>query len=49
MENGRQLVVSLYRHFVAEVVTLDVVGDGQPEAIGPRTTGRIQEVPCDHR
>jgi len=30
MENGRQLQVALYRHFVGEVVTLDVLREGQP-------------------
>jgi serine protease Do len=29
MENGRQLTVSLYRHFVGDVVTLDVLRDDQ--------------------
>ena len=30
MENGRQLQVGLYRHYVGEVVTLEVLRDGQP-------------------
>jgi serine protease Do len=29
MENGRQLQVGLYRHYVGEVVTLDILRDGQ--------------------
>lgn len=29
IENGRQLHVGLYRHFAGEVVTLDIVRDGQ--------------------
>lgn len=33
MENGRQLQVGLYRHFVGEVVTLDLLRDGQPTRI----------------
>jgi serine protease Do len=40
MENGRQLQVGLYRHFVGEVVTLEIVRDGQtskfPVAIAER-------------
>ena len=40
MENGRQLQVGLYRHFVGEVVTLEVLRDGQaskfPVAISER-------------
>ena len=40
MENGRQLQVGLYRHFVGEVVTLEVLRDGQaskfPVAIAER-------------
>jgi serine protease Do len=40
MENGRQLQVGLYRHFVGEVVTLDVLRDGEsakfPVAIAER-------------
>jgi serine protease Do len=30
MENGRQLQVSLYRRFVGDVITLDILRDGQP-------------------
>jgi len=30
MENGRQLQVSLYRHVVGDVVTLEILRDGQP-------------------
>lgn len=30
MENGRQLQVTLYRRFVGDVVTLDILRDGQP-------------------
>jgi serine protease Do len=40
MENGRQLQVGLYRHFVGEVVTLDILRDGTaskfPVAIAER-------------
>jgi serine protease Do len=38
IENGRQLHVSLYRHVVGEVITLDILRDGQtmkfPVAVG---------------
>jgi serine protease Do len=40
MENGRQLQVGLYRHFVGEVVTLEILRDGEaskyPVAIAER-------------
>jgi serine protease Do len=40
MENGRQLQVGLYRHFVGEVVTLEILRDGKtdkfPVAIAER-------------
>ena len=40
MENGRQLQVSLYRRFVGDVVTLEVLRDGKPLTVPVAMTER---------
>jgi serine protease Do len=40
MENGRQLQVNLYRRFVGDVVTLDIMRDGQPVKVPVAMTER---------
>jgi serine protease Do len=44
MENGRQLQVGLYRHYVGEVVTLDILRDGQPVKVPVAMTERDDQL-----
>ncbi len=40
MENGRQLQVGLYRRSLGDVVTLDILRDGQPQSVRVTMTAR---------
>ena len=45
MENGRQLQVGLYRRIVGDVVTLDILRDGQPDRFPVAMTERATRWP----
>jgi len=44
MENGRQLQVGLYRHYVGEVVTLDILRDGETKKFPVAMTERDDQL-----
>jgi serine protease Do len=44
MENGRQLLVNLYRRFVGDVVMLDILRDGKPMQVPVAVTERDDQL-----